>query len=442
MTILKKNLKQYDKNLQNDILEKLEKLAQNNLVYQAQKGHFFMNNQQYPNTKNFKWFRYFFFKKPINLLFSLDQFLFEFSKKQPQKRRSSEFQQQLKEKKKITLFYGNLSKKELTKIIEKTKKYQGYFYRNFFSLLERRLDVVLYRCGFAKTISVARQLITHKKILINNKIVTIPGYIVQSGDCISVQAKYTDSLSNNILLSLKRSLKKRRSLINFDSKFIKNKYFLFGTNISQNFFKKFNNIKNNKKSYKTIKSLMNLLLKKINSRAYLKIKQKSIVKFNNYLTLIKYKPLLSNQAKFLLFSLKKNNYLLSDKKPFFNHSKNLFFLKERQRKIINKRYKKFNTKLSLFEKKNMVLYRNLILKIFVLMNSQKIFKYFLISGFKKYFFKKRFSFQNVKSLKFGGLKPLHLEVSYSLLKIIFLYSPQRIKFPFYINIDLLARSFK
>lgn len=436
MTILKRNTNRC--NINYDIFKKLKILSNrkenkftepaliNNLVHK--------NNQLYNN--NFRWFKYFLLKKPVNLLFSLDQFIFEFSKKQLQKRQSSEFQQQLKEQKKIKLFYGNLSKKELTKIFEKTKQPQGYFYRNFFCLIERRLDIVLYRSGFAKTIYLARQLITHKKILINNRIITIPGYLIKSGDCISIHPNYLDSLSNNLLLNYKNSLRKT----NLDLKF---------SNLeTQNIFKKIHNIKDNKKYYKTLNLFIYLLLEKINNRAHIKIKK-------NYLTLIKYKPLISKPSKYLLFYLKDNKFLFSEKKPFFSNSKNFLILKEKLRKLINKQeYKnkkyiflrtqnlKFEKKNKFTSKQNIILNKNLILKILVFMNSKILFRNYLNSEIKKHFLKKRFSFQNIKFSKIVGLKPLHLEISYKLLKIIFLYSPQRLNFPFYINVDLLSRAFK
>lgn len=453
MTKLKNTTNQY--NINHDLFNKLKILAgnQKNTLCETASNYNVVpkNNQIYTNTKNFRWFKYFFVKKPINLLFSLDQFLFEFSKKQPQKRRSSEFQQQLKEQKKIALFYGNLSKKEVTKIIEKIKRYQGYFYKNFFCLLERRLDIVLYRSGFAKTISLARQIITHEKILVNNKIITTPGYNLKSGDCISVHPKYLDFFSNNLLLTFKKNILKKTKM---EPKFSK-----LGI---QNIFKKFHHIKKTKKSYKTVNSLIHLLLKKINSRAHIKIRKTLLGKGNNYLTLIKYKPLISNSSKYLLFSLKQSNCLLSEKKPFFFNSKNLLILKEKQRKIFHKQqYKNQNKKNSsnfanwkqknsfygtsdfkYNSKKNSILYKNLILKTLVFLNSQMIFKNFFNSEIKKHFLKKHFLFKKINFSKFGGLKPLHLEISYNLLKIIFLYSPQRLNFPFYINIDLLSRAFK
>lgn len=71
-----------------------------------------LNNSYFENKK---WFQYFFFKNPINLLFSIDQFLFEFAKKQPQRKKSSEFQQQLKEKKKFCYFMAFYQKNNFLK---------------------------------------------------------------------------------------------------------------------------------------------------------------------------------------------------------------------------------------------------------------------------------------------------------------------------------------
>lgn len=470
MIILNQKTKHNDIN--NDIFNKLQKLAKNN--FYEKKGSFFTTNHHLINTKNLKWFKSFVFKKPINLLFSLDQFLFEFSKKKPQKRRSSEFQQQLKEQKKITLFYGNLSKKELTKIIKKAEKNQGYFYRNFLCLLEKRLDVALYRSGFAKTIPLSRQLITHKTILVNNKIITIPGYILQPGDCISVHPKRVNFLTSFLLNSFKKSWKKRNAVSKL--------------NHAHNAYSQKKNLRGKsgiiKKSYNTLNGLIYSILKKINSRTHFKITKNSILlldpsrvrhflyptlscstpftkndecmldifsntlssksnkKHKNHLTLIKYKPLISSHAKYLLFSLKQNGYLFSEKKPVFINSRNYFYLKSKQlqNSLTKQKSKKLNT--TLYQSKSHVVHKTLMLKTFILMNSNKLFKHFLIPEFKNNFIKKLFSHRNVRLLKLGGLKSLHLEISYSLLKAIYLYSPQRLNFPFHLNIDLLSRAFK
>lgn len=352
-------------------------------------------------TKNFENFRHFLTKRPINLLFSLDQFMFEFSKNKSQQQKSSEFQKLLKEQKKLTLFYGNLSTKEFKKIIHQALKYQGYFYRNFFSLLEKRLDVVLYRCGFAKTISGARQLIIHNKILLNNKVITIPSYSVQPGDCISVHQNFINSLSTNTVSSLNILLKKHR---NPQKAII---YRILKQRINNN------KIKKTQKSYKNVTSLVNLLLQNIN-----------------------------------IWVSKKNLFVSYQKKPLFIGLNNAFPLnKIFAKKQYFKQTQHKSNKLTKNQKKNNSIFQNLILKTVSLLRSQKLFKPFLIPVFKKQIFLKRFSSfinfkRNIKSLNFGGLKPLHLETSYRLLKTIYLYSPQRVKFPFYVNIDLLSRAFR
>ena len=119
--------------------------------------HKLHTNIKNTHLKSTKWLNYFFYNSPINLLFSIDEFLFQFAKKQPRRRKSSEFQQQLKQRKKLTIFYGHLSKKQLENLLSQSKSYQGYFSKNFFSIIECRLDVLLYRSGFVKNIITARQ---------------------------------------------------------------------------------------------------------------------------------------------------------------------------------------------------------------------------------------------------------------------------------------------
>lgn len=125
-------------------------------------------------------------KKPLNLLFSMDQFLFEFSKKKYQQKKTGEFLQQLKERKKLSFFYGSLTRKQIMNLFKKAKKFQGSFTATIFSLLERRLDLVLYRSGIARTVVEARQLIKHKKIQVNHNFINIPSFTVNPGDFVSM----------------------------------------------------------------------------------------------------------------------------------------------------------------------------------------------------------------------------------------------------------------
>ena len=402
-----------------------------------------LNNSYFENKK---WFQYFFFKNPINLLFSIDQFLFEFAKKQPQRKKSSEFQQQLKEKKKILLFYGFLSKKQLSKIVKNALLYQGYFSKNFFSLLERRLDVILYRSNFAKNILVARQLVNHKKILVNNKIINIPSYTVNPGDIITINPENFQQTGNDILKSLTKNFKKRSSRLT----------------ISSNFFQKLNNGQKTTKNQIDLKerltTLIKFLIKKTETRAYIK-SQKNLLfankKANSVLfTLFKMKPLISPQAKFNIFSLIQQNYLTTKKKPNFYINgnfdlKNEMFKRESVFPISSQKAflkdslvqkeSSLNT-IEITDKKIHLLFKKNLFQIAMSLNSEEIFNELSLLKLKKYFIKKRSQRQMKKSLRFYGLKPLNLEISYNILTIIYLYSPQRLYFPFFINTDLILRS--
>ena len=396
-----------------------------------------LNNSYFENKK---WFQYFFFKNPINLLFSIDQFLFEFAKKQPQRKKSSEFQQQLKEKKKILLFYGFLSKKQLSKIVKNALLYQGYFSKNFFSLLERRLDVILYRSNFAKNILLARQLVNHKKILVNNNIINIPSYTVNPGDIITINPENFQQIGNDILKSLKKNFKRRSSRLT----------------ISSNFFQKLNNGQKTTKNQIDLKerltTLIKFLIKKTETRAYIK-SQKNLLFANKkanpvLFTLFKIKPLISPQAKFNIFSLIQQNYLTTKKKPNFD-LKNEIFKRESVSPISSQKgflknslvqkESSLNTR-EITDKKIHLLFKKNLFQIAMSLNSEEIFNELSLLKLKKYFIKKRSQRQIKKSLRFYGLKPLNLEISYNILTIIYLYSPQRLYFPFFINTDLILRS--
>ena len=105
--------------------------------------------------------------------------------------RLSEHGLQLREKQKIRRFYGVLEK-QFRNYYKKATKQKGSTGENLMVLLERRLDNVVYRMGFASTRAEARQLVTHKAILVNDQLVNIPSYLVKPGDVISVRQKAKD----------------------------------------------------------------------------------------------------------------------------------------------------------------------------------------------------------------------------------------------------------
>lgn len=95
---------------------------------------------------------------------------------------------QLREKQKIRRFYGVLEK-QFSRYYKFAAKQKGATGQNLMSLLERRLDNVVYRMGFASTRAEARQLVSHKAILVNDQLVNIPSFLVNVGDVISIRQK-------------------------------------------------------------------------------------------------------------------------------------------------------------------------------------------------------------------------------------------------------------
>ena len=107
-----------------------------------------------------------------------------------QTRRSklSNYGVQLQEKQKIKFTYG-LLEKQFRNNFEKAEKMVGETGINMLQLLEKRLDNVVYKLGFAPSRPSSRQLVTHKHFLVNNRIVNIPSYKVKPGDVIQVREK-------------------------------------------------------------------------------------------------------------------------------------------------------------------------------------------------------------------------------------------------------------
>ncbi len=102
--------------------------------------------------------------------------------------RLSEFGMQLREKQKVRRIYGVLEK-QFRNYYKKASGQKGATGENLLRLLEQRLDNIVYRMGFGSTRAEARQLVGHKAVLVNGKIVNIPSYSVQPGDVISIREK-------------------------------------------------------------------------------------------------------------------------------------------------------------------------------------------------------------------------------------------------------------
>ncbi len=100
----------------------------------------------------------------------------------------SVYAKQLLAKQKIRMHYG-LMERQMRKIFQEAKRITGDTGVNLMKLLESRLDTVVYRLGFAPTISAARQLVTHSHFLVDGKKVNIPSFLVKPGMKITVREK-------------------------------------------------------------------------------------------------------------------------------------------------------------------------------------------------------------------------------------------------------------
>ena len=101
-------------------------------------------------------------------------------------RKVSEYGQQLREKQKAKFIYGVLEK-PFRNYYEKADRMPGMTGPNLMMLLETRLDNVIFRLGFARTRREARQIVDHKHVLVNGKLVNIPSYQVKAGDSIEIK---------------------------------------------------------------------------------------------------------------------------------------------------------------------------------------------------------------------------------------------------------------
>ena len=101
-------------------------------------------------------------------------------------RKISEYGLQLREKQKAKFIYGVLEK-PFRNYYKKADKMPGMTGANLMTMLESRLDNVVFRLGLARTRKEARQIVDHKHVLVNGKLVNIPSYLVKAGDVIEIK---------------------------------------------------------------------------------------------------------------------------------------------------------------------------------------------------------------------------------------------------------------
>ena len=106
---------------------------------------------------------------------------------QARRRKPSDFGVQLAAKQKLKKYYGDITEKQFLKIYQAASRKKGDTSQILIELLERRLDAVVFRLKFAPTVFSARQLVNHRHVMVNGKVVNKKSYQVNDGDEISLQ---------------------------------------------------------------------------------------------------------------------------------------------------------------------------------------------------------------------------------------------------------------
>ena len=115
--------------------------------------------------------------------------------------KKSEYATQLTEKQKVKFVYG-IQEKQFRNYYEKAARHEGNTGENLLSIVETRLDNVVYRLGFANSRRQARQLVSHGHFTVNGNRVNVPSYLVKTGDVVAVCEK---SVSNAFFKTLKEA---------------------------------------------------------------------------------------------------------------------------------------------------------------------------------------------------------------------------------------------
>jgi small subunit ribosomal protein S4 len=119
--------------------------------------------------------------------------------------RTSDFGLQLREKQKVKRMYGVLER-QFRRYFADAERRKGNTGANLLSLLECRLDNVVYRMGFGSTRAEARQLVSHKGITVNGEVVNIASYLVKAGDTVAVREKSKKQLRVTDAMKLAESI--------------------------------------------------------------------------------------------------------------------------------------------------------------------------------------------------------------------------------------------
>ena len=132
------------------------------------------------------------------------------------KGKMSDYATQLREKQKVKRIYG-LLERQFRNYYKKASNRKGNTGENLLQLLETRLDNVVYRMGFAVTRASARQLVSHRGVLVNGKSVNLPSYAVKAGDAIALSEKAQKQLRVQEALTVAQQMDLSPSWVDVDA---------------------------------------------------------------------------------------------------------------------------------------------------------------------------------------------------------------------------------
>nr|YP_009705905.1 ribosomal protein S4 [Prototheca bovis]AVM80954.1 ribosomal protein S4 [Prototheca bovis] len=397
----------------------------------------------------------------INFLFSSDQFQyhtknqsntnFRFKNQSNSIARPKEFNEIYNTRKKLSLFYGYLSTEKIQNLIIKAKQYPGYFSKNFFALLEQRLDVALYRSGLVPSIMAARQVCAHGKVKVNSQICTKSNTALKPGDVITLKTnetianqtkKETSEIFDQSIRFINKSKNPNKKIRKFYNRTIKN--IIIGSSTVS--------IVSNTKIKANQKFRFNVLLKFLLNalRARTMKNSKNVFQF-------KYNSLVDSTlgVHLLLKKLRKTRI----PKTFFwirNRQFRTYKALKKARKIAktNKQQitRLFSTKANIKKKikKNLLItqvnHTNLRVKRKLQVN---IIFHFLAQYCQSSLLRqKNLIYSTIKNvnkvlnkpqLLKRSQNPTHLEISAKTNTFVYLFAPQRIKLPFIVDIDILKK---
>ncbi len=127
----------------------------------------------------------------------------------------SDYGLHLKAKQRIKAHYGRINERQFRNLFILAQKMKGNTGENFIGLLEKRLDAVVYRMNAANSIFAARQLVTHKHVLVNGKQVNVPSYRLREGDVVTL--KDSSKQLVNVIESVGKMTRTVPDYIDFDA---------------------------------------------------------------------------------------------------------------------------------------------------------------------------------------------------------------------------------